>query len=573
MAVDPIVFEIINSRMQGIVREMQIDTFRTGYSTLIRETHDLSCGLCDKDGRVVSQFAGIPIHMGSYPDCIQGLFKYYPPDQIEDGDCFFVNHPYESGCAHSLDSAAIVPIFYRGELVAFGIGITHKGDIGGLAPGSRAANARDLFGEGMQVPPVKYMSRHKVVKETENLIWANTRTPELLLGDYNSQAGPMWSVGAKRLVELMDRYGKDTVLEVFEEVGRKTEQHLRAEISKWKDGVYEAESYLDNDLVDLDTPVRLSVKITKEGSNLLLDFTESADQNRGPLNIRPPIIRGSCLYAIVSMMESPPENNHGVTNVIDYKFRPGSVLDPIYPAPLGFYSSVLPCIEDMVIEALGRASGRPSRAHHGATGLFTIGSVGPTGRPIVHYELMASGSGAYGGGDGWTGCGHGGTGPKITCVEVLESEFPVRMEQFRTVLDSAGAGKFRGGNAHFRDYRILSESKFSGGGGRYRVAPKGMESGNAGALGYICINPGSDNEIWHRNLVSNVQLQAGDVLRMSTGSGGGVGNPKERDPQRVVEDLMDGYVTAEVAKEVYGLSENMIEEGLKGPQRKVVTQT
>ena len=562
MAVDPIVFEIINSRMQGIVREMQIDTFRTGYSTLIRETHDLSCGLVDRDGRVVSQFAGIPIHMGCYPDCIQGLFKYYPPDQIEDGDCFFVNHPYESGCAHSLDSAAIVPIFYRDDLVAFGIGISHKGDIGGLAPGSRAANARDLFGEGMQVPPVKYMRRHKVVKETENLIWANTRTPELLLGDYNSQAGPMWSVGAKRLVELMDRYGKDTVLEVFEEVGRKTEQHLRAEVSKWKDGVYEAESYLDNDLVDLDTPVRLHVRITKQGESLLLDFTESADQNRGPLNVRPPIIRGSCLYAIVSMMESPPENNHGVTSVIDYKFRPGSVLDPIYPAPVGFYAYVLWVLEDMVIQALSQASGRPARANHGANGLFTMGSAGPGGRPMVHYELMAGGSGAYGGGDGWTGCGYGGTGPKITCVEVIETEFPVRMEQFRTVPDSAGAGKFRGGNAHFRDYRILAGGRYSGGGSRYRVPPRGMNGGGDGAVGSIVINPGTGNEARYRNLVSNVQLNDGDLLRISTGSGGGVGNPKERDPARVVEDLKDGYVTPEPAATVYGLARESIEEAL-----------
>ncbi len=567
MPVDPILFEVIRSRLDGIVREMQIDTFRTGYSTLIRETHDLSCGLVDREGRVVAQFAGIPIHMGSYPDCIQGLLKYYSYDEIEDGDCFFVNHPYESGCAHSLDSAAIVPIFHHDDLVAFGIGITHKGDIGGLSPGSRAANARDLFGEGMQVPPVKYMSRHKVIKETENLIWANTRTPELLLGDYNSQAGPMWSVGARRLTELMDRYGRDTVLEVFEEVGRKTEQHLRAEISKWKDGIYEADSYLDNDLVDLDTPVRLRVKITKEGSNLLLDFSESAVQNRGPLNIRPPIIRGSCLYAIVAMMESPPANNHGVTKVIDYKFRPGTVVDPIYPAPLGFYSSILPAIEDMVIAALSDASGRPPRANHGSGGLFTLGSYGPTGRPIVHYELMPGGSGAYGGGDGWTGCGHGGSGPKITCVEVVESEFPVRLQRFSVVQDSGGAGKFRGGAGYVRDYLILSESRFSGGGGRYRVQPRGMAGGGNGAVGHLMINPGQENAQRFSQLVSNVPLNEGDILRMYTGSGGGVGNPKERDHDRVAQDIMDGYVTPEAARDVYGLPEETINAALAGPRK------
>ena len=573
MPVDPIIFEVIRSRLDGIVREMQIDTFRTGYSTLIRETHDLSCGLVDREGRVVAQFAGIPIHLGSYPECIKGLYRYYPENEIEEGDCFFVNHPYESGCAHSLDSAAIVPIHYQGDLVAFGIGITHKGDIGGLSPGSRAANARDLFGEGMQVPPVKYMSRHKVIKETENLIWANSRTPELLLGDYNAQAGPMWSVGARRVTEIMDKHGKDAVLEVFEEVGRQTERHLRAEISKWEDGVYEAESFLDNDLVDLDTPVRLHVKITKKGSDLLLDFSETADQNRGPLNVRPPIIRGTCLYAIVAMMEDPPPNNHGVTRVIDYKFRPGSVLDPIYPAPVSFYSSVLPVVTDMVIVALSKASGRPPRANHGVGGLFTMGSYGPTGRPIVHYELMPGGTGAYGGGDGWTGCGHGHSGPKITCVEIVETEFPVLMQQFRIVPDSSGPGTFRGGCAYLREYLLLSESRFSGGGIRYRVAPKGLAGGGDGSLGLVTTNPGLEDEQRYSQLVSNIPLGKGGVIRMKTGSGGGVGDPKERDPDRVMGDIMDGYVTPAAAREVYGLSEDKVQEALAGPQKKAAASS
>ena len=279
--VDPVLYEVVRSQLDGIVQEMQIAMYRTGYSTLIRETHDMSCGIVDVEGRVVAQFAGIPIHLGSYPACIQGLYQYYNPDEMEEGDCFFVNHPFFSGCAHSLDSAAITPVFHHGELVAFCIGITHKGDIGGLSPGSRSVQARDIFGEGMLVPPVKYISRRRVVKETENLIWANTRTPQLLLGDYNAQAGPEWSVGNRRLLELMDRYGRDTVLTVFQMVGDKTEQHLRADIAAWQDGTFEAEAYLDNDMVDLDKPVRLHVALTKKGDSLTLDFSATSDQNRG----------------------------------------------------------------------------------------------------------------------------------------------------------------------------------------------------------------------------------------------------------------------------------------------------
>jgi N-methylhydantoinase B len=566
--VDPITYEVIRSQLDGIVREMQVSIYRTGYSTLIRETHDMSCGLVDREGRVVAQYAGIPIHLGSYPACIEGLLDFYGYDQIEDGDCFFVNHPYYSGCAHSLDSAVITPVFHEGELVAFFASITHKGDIGGLSPGSRAADARDLFGEGMQVPPVKFMSRRRVVPETDNLIRANTRTPELLLGDYNAQAGPEWSVGARRLKELMARYGKETVLAVFNLVGAKTEQHLRAEIARWKDGVYEAEGFLDNDLVDLDKPVRLHVAVTKKGDSLLLDFSGSADQNRGPLNVRPPIIRGSCLYAIVSLMDDPPPNNHGVTRVIEFNFRPGSVLNPIYPAPLGFYSMVLPTIEDMVLNALAKAAGRSAHPEHGGGGLFTLGNAGAGGRPYVHYELMAGGSAAYRGGDGWSGCGHGGSGPKIACVEIVESEYPVMMRRFELIPDSGGAGEYRGGLAYFREYLVLREGRFSGGSGHYRVPPAGREGGSPGQCGFVVINPGAPQERKFNRLTSNVLLEAGDIIRMQTGSGGGIGRPKDRDVNRVISDLRNGYLTPEAAKKVYRVSDGVIRKALVNPPRK-----
>lgn len=560
--VDPITYEVIRSQLDGIAREMQVSIYRTGYSTLIRETHDMSCGIVDKTGNVVAQFAGIPIHLGSYPACIEGLLQFYDYDEIDDGDCFFVNHPYYSGCAHSLDSAVITPVFFDGELVAFCISITHKGDIGGLSPGSRAVDARDLFGEGMLVPPVKFMSRRRVVSETENLIRANTRTPELLLGDYYSQAGPEWSVGVRRLTALMTRHGKNIVLAVFDQVGLKTEQRLRVEIAKWRDGVFEAEAFLDNDLADLDTPVRLHVAVTKKGDQLLLDFSGSADQNLGPVNVTPPIIQGSCLYAVVSMMDDPPPNNHGVSRVIEYKFRPGSVLNPIYPAPVGFYSSVLPTIEEMLIRALTQTAGRPARGFHSSNGLFTLGTLGPDGRTSVHYELMPGGSGAFGGGDGWTGCGHGGTGPKITCVEIIESEYPVMMQQFKLVTDSGGAGEHRGGLGYIRDYLILGEAKFSGGGGRYKVPPMAADGGADGQCGYVMVNPDTNRERKFSTLVSNIPLRPGDIFRMYTGSGAGVGQTKDRAAASVKDDLRDGYISPKAASEVYGLTEDTVQEAL-----------
>ncbi len=560
--VDPVLYEVVRSQLDGIVQEMQIAMYRTGYSTLIRETHDMSCGIVDVEGRVVAQFAGIPIHLGSYPACIQGLYQYYSPDEMEEGDCFFVNHPFFSGCAHSLDSAAITPVFHHGELVAFCIGITHKGDIGGLSPGSRSVQARDIFGEGMLVPPVKYISRRRVVKETENLIWANTRTPQLLLGDYNAQAGPEWSVGNRRLLELMDRYGRDTVLTVFQMVGDKTEQHLRAEIAAWQDGTFEAEAYLDNDMVDLDKPVRLHVALTKKGDSLTLDFSATSDQNRGPINARPPIIIGCCLYALVCMMDNPPPNNHGVTRVIDFKFRPGSVLDPVYPGPVSFYSHVQATVEDMVLNAMAQAAGRSGHPEHSSGGNFTFGSARSDGLRVVQYELTPGGSAAFMGGDGWTGCGHGGSGPKIACVEIVETEYPVFMQQFKLIPDSEGAGRYRGGLGYIRDYKLLNSGTFSGGRSHYRVPPSGVEGGRNGQCGYLLINPGEEGERKLTARVAGLHMEAGNVIRMFTGSGGGAGDPKQRDPQRVMDDLLDGYVTPSHARDAYGLSDDDIQRTL-----------
>ena len=290
------------------------------------------------------------------------------------------------------------------------------------------------------------------------------------------------------------------------------------------------------------------------------------------MNCRPPIITGSCLYAILSMMDDPPANNHGVGRVIEYALRPGSVFNPVYPAPVSLYSYVLATLEDMVMDALVEASGRPPRAHHGARGNVTIGSRRPGRRTTLQYEITPGGGGAFMGGDGWSGCGFSGTGPKIACVEVLETEYPIRMQQFTLVRDSGGVGEYRGGLAYVRDYEILQDGTYSGGGMRYMVAPPGAAGGGDGAVGSLVVNPGAPNEQRYRSHVSNVALETGYLLRLQTGSGGGVGDPKNRDRDRVAGDLLDGYISPEAAREVYGLSEQEAQAALLGWGQPVAAQ-
>jgi N-methylhydantoinase B len=553
--VDVITQEVIRARLDGIVREMQAAVLRTGFSTIIRESHDFSAGITDREGNVVGQYSPLPPHLGAYPECVKGVLQFYSYDEMEDGDCFLINHPYYSGCPHPNDMVVVLPVFHEGNVVAFCASMGHKSDIGGQSPGSRNTLARDVFGEGLQIMPVKFLSRREPVRETHQLVRSNSRAPELVLGDLGAQAGALWSIGAYRLKHLMDEYGQVSVLSAFEQLGLRAEARVRRAVEKWQDGVYEAEAFVD-DIADPTKTVRLHVAVIKEGDQIKLDFSGSDDQSIGPMNVRPPFIRGMAYYAVISMIDPGLPNNFGLARAVECVLREGSVLNPIFPTPIGFYSSTLTVLEDVVMEALSKAAGRPIVAHNAAGGMVVLGNVSGQGRPYVQYELLISGNGAYDGGDGWTGTGHSWTGgAKFTSIEIIESEFDVEMEQFRVVPDSGGGGRFRGGSSFQRDYRIKSASRFAGGTVRSQVPSHGVDGGLSGQSAEVVVNPGTDKEVTHTGMVSNLLLHKGDLLRIQTGSAGGVGAPKERDHARVINDIRNGYVSASTAKTVYGLTD------------------
>ena len=516
--VDVITQEVIRARLDGIVREMQASVLRTGFSTIIRETHDFSAGILDREGKSIGQYSGLPPHLGAYPACVNGILQFYGYEEMEDGDCFLINHPYYSGCPHPNDMVVVMPVFYDGEVVAFCASMGHKSDIGGQSPGSRNAGARDIFGEGLQIMPVKFLSRRHLVKETEQFIRANSRTPDLVLGDLGAQSGALWSIGSARLKGLMDEYGEDVVLGAFEQIGQRTAERVRQEVSAWQDGVFEAEGFID-DIANPGHPIRLHVAVIKEGERLLIDFSGCGDQSIGPINVRPPFLRGSAYYAVVAMIDPRLPNNFGLAEAVECRFREGSIVNPAFPGPIGFYSVTLPIVEDALFTALAKAAGRPTVAHSASSHLVVIGSSGERSRPYVQYELLLAGSRGWDGGDGFTGTGHDfDGGSKFTSVEILESEFPVELGQFRLIPDSGGAGKFRGGPSIRRDYILKAESQFAGGADRVLRPPHGMDGGMDGRSGSVTLNPGAADEHRYVGLVSNVQIKPGDMLRVETAS-------------------------------------------------------
>jgi N-methylhydantoinase B len=558
---DVITQEVIRARLDGIVREMQAAVLRTGFSTIIRESHDFSAGITDRMGNVVGQYSPLPPHLGAYPECVKGVLQFYAHDDMEDGDCFLVNHPYYSGCPHPNDMVVVLPVFHEGNVVAFCASMGHKSDIGGQSPGSRNTLARDVFGEGLQIMPVKFLSKREPLKETFQFLRSNSRTPELVLGDLGAQAGALWSIGATRLKGLMDEYGQETVVDAFEQIGLRTEARIRQVFEQWKDGVYEAEAFTD-DIVDPTRKLRLHVAAFKEGDSLTLDFSGTDDQSLGPINARPPFVLGMAYFATIAMIDPGIPNNFGVSRAVECRFREGTVLNPTFPTPVGFYSMTMATIEDIIFEAVSKAAGKAAVAHNASSGMVVMGTVGG-GRKYVQYELLMSGNGAYYGGDGWTGTGHSWAGgSKLTSVEILESEFDIELKEFALIQNSGGPGEFRGGLGLRREYVIKRPSRYAGGSPRNLAPAHGVQGGFGGMAGAVTVNAGSGNEHRYSGLISNVMLEVGDTVLVETGSAGGVGDPKDRDRQRVINDLRNGYITTEAAVQIYGLDEKTATEAL-----------
>ena len=256
--VDPITLQVIRARLDGIVQEMQNSLFRTGFSTIIRESHDASCGILNRQGELVAQHVVLPLHMGAFPACAEAILRSYPESEIHEGDAFIINHPYLGGSPHAPDMGVLTPIFDRGEWVGFCASMAHKSDIGGTVPGSGSGQAREIFQEGLHLPAVKYASRFRTVGEVERIIGANSRTPELVIGDIRGQLGAN-RVGEMRVSDLMERYGKETVLEATEMLSHYTETRVRKALASWPDGSYEGEGFVDHDGIDLNRPVRTLV--------------------------------------------------------------------------------------------------------------------------------------------------------------------------------------------------------------------------------------------------------------------------------------------------------------------------
>lgn len=550
MNVDPITLEIIRSRMDEVVHNMEWLLFHGGYSPILRESYDGSACVLNADGEVIVA-AGMPMHGYPYHYHAQAIIEKYG-NQMQPEDSYIINDPYRGGAFHLPDLAVITPVFRDGKRVAFTASISHKPDVGGMAPGSSSAQARETLHEGLLLPGVRIWTSDGLNHDVDGVMRANSRTPEELMGDVRAQIG-CTRVGAARLMQLADEYGLDVLLDSFGALQDRAERLFRAELEALPDGEEEAEWFLDSDGADLDTPVRFHVKVTKEADHIKVDATGSDPQVIGPVNVRPQSLEAASVMAMVGFLDPAIPVNAGLNRAIEFVNPEGLVTHALSPAPVNNYFPTMQLIYGLVMKCLGQLQPERAIAPGGqGTGALTMGfPKARTGKSAVYYELMVSSLGAHPDGDGTTlvlaFCHISTTQP----VEIIETEYPLTVERFEVVPDSAGAGRHRGGPAFVREYRALDDFRLGLRSGGYTFGSWGVDGGDGPALAGCTLNPETDDEESMPALFVRM-MKAGDLVRVIFAGGGGLGDPRERDAALVEDDVRNGIYTPEFAEQKFG---------------------
>ena len=552
MIIGAVELEVLKASLSGIVQEMQNSLFRTGFSTIVRESQDASCALMNANGEVVAQHVVLPLHLGAFAACTAAVIKAFG-NEFAQGDAFLINHPYQGGSPHAPDIAVITPAFVDGTLVGFCGSIAHKSDIGGPVPGSCSGQAREIFNEGLHLPAVRYQREYHANTDLERLIAANSRTPELVLGDIRGQLGAD-RLGERRVGELMTKLGKEKVLAAFERVLEMSERTVRTAVAQWRNGRFEAERFVDDDGIRLEKPVRIHVSVEKHGDALEFDFAGSENQTDGPANIRPPLVAAACAYVLISLINPAIYVSSGLMRGFRVNTREGSVLNPRFPAPVNTYNPTVHALVDAIFAAMSPLVPERARADgSGSRSIILGGRDTYTGKSYVQYEIIAGGAGARANKDGMSGITVNQSNARIAPIEIIESEFPVRVTCFELIADSGGAGEFRGGLGIRREYLNLADARFSIRSMRHVMPPDGCAGGHRGRPGSILVNPGAAREKRLPTRYADYPLRAGDTFRLDTPGGGGYGNALRRDPERVLADVREGAVSREAAERDYGV--------------------
>jgi N-methylhydantoinase B len=584
MPLDPITFEVIRSTLLLAVQEMKQVAMRTAYSPLWKEAGDMSCGILTAAGELVAQGpADIPVHLGSMPFSMQGILKALDPATFEDGDVILHNDPYQ-GNNHLPDTIMAKPVIVDGEVLAYTAVRGHYIDIGGFRPGSYSPLARDLFGEGLRIPPVKLYRRGEPDPDLMRLLAANTRMPQDLLGDVRAQfAGCV--AGERRLQAIVAKFGRDVVIEGMQAVLDHSERLMRTEIDRLRPGTYAFTDACDDDGFN-DEPIVIAASVTVGDRRIAVDFTGSSPQVPTYMNAPPAVTASATYYAVKCFVAPDDPPSSGAYRAVQITAPLGTVVNPLPPAPVAAGNHETAArIFDAVLGALAQAD--PHRAVAAGCGTscgyhLTARGLDPDGElvtPRTWIEIHGAGRGA---GEGYDGAHvlpvFGNT--SNTPVEHIEMKYPVRVERLEVVEDSGGAGRWRGGSAIRRRFRLLAEHAFlTVLSERGRIPPYGLMGGRPGktARAHLwghdvldeqryrpspeiaaddhgpSLQAAAEGGVRIRTKLNAFEVARGMCLQIQGAGGGGCGDAFERDPEAVRQDVLDGYVSLEAAAREYGV--------------------
>lgn len=548
---DIITMQVIRYGLEQVADEMGNTLVRTGRSTIITEIKDISCVITDSEGQTIAQAHHNPSLLGGFEITMKELVAAFPADALEPGDVIVTNDPYRGG-QHIMDLYAIAPAFHDGRLVGFVGNITHHSDLGGVAAGGVAGGIREIYLEGLRLPMVKLYKGGREDREIVAIIANQIRLPEKTLGDIRAQVASLM-VGTERLDRLFRRYGESTMREACTALLDYSERRMRLGLAALPPGTYEGEDWIDDDGVG-DRPIRIHVRIGIGDGHAVVDLTGSDPQAEGNTNSTLANTHAAAYYVMIGVVDPGVPPNSGCYRPIEVVTQPGSIVHPLPPAAVAARTNASQKIVEAMLRALSSAlPERVTAGSHGQISTCGFGGRDPaTGQPFIYTDIQGGGSGARAYRDGRDGQDSHLPRFMNTPVEVLERQFPVRIERYEFISDSGGPGTFRGGLAMRRDVRVLADRvSFARYADRHKYAPQGLFGGLPGSRGAFVLNPGDSQE---RRLASKGldALKAGDLVSIRLPGAGGYGDPRRRDRALVVADLRDGKISRQSALRDYG---------------------
>ena len=547
--IDIFTLEIIQNSLQAIADEMFAAMRKTAMSPIIYEVLDMGTGVTDARGEIASSGSGLPALIGVLDKAVKRIREdHSEPGAIEPGDIFITNDPHSGGVTHLNDVVLAMPVFADGQIVAWTANIAHWNDVGGMVPGSLSTDATDIFQEGLRLASVKLISKGQPIRSVMQILRANTRMPDFMEGDLWAGIAAVRS-GASRLVELTGKYGTEFFLQAVEDFMDHGEKVSLKALEGTPRGRFTMEEPQDDGQV-----FKVSVEITE--AEMIVDLRDNPAQATGPTNLSRDGTVVAAQAAFKAVTAPQAATNGGTFRPLKVLTSPGTLFDARSPAAEGFYFENLIRVHDLILRCLAlHLPDRMPAGNFGSVCVTIIGGVNPdTGRMFTLVEPENGGWGAERERDGNSAVYSGLNGETYNCpVEVCEARYGLFVDRMELNDEPGGHGKHRGGRGIHLDYRVRSDGTFlTCGYTRSKILPWGLEGGRDGSANYVEVVR-ADGHSERHSMVSGLMLKQGDVIRVRTGSGGGYGDPSERGREAVIEDVRNGYLSAELADKIYGV--------------------